>query len=199
MAMAKKLYWRLLMKTTFALVALSLSFVTTSFASESITFTMKTHETLTLKKVSKVRFEKISDNAVGSASLDYISGTQVKNLYYQDIDESDNSSPLTFEVKGKNLLKVEDSKERINKEVQADIKRSLFARNIKRIKIDSNTMQVLYADSMKKSGLSVLKKLRVLGGGALTSSLIFSDMNCNADGDLLVCEQDSTLLIGIGN
>lgn len=186
------------MKTALAIFSLALSF--SVFAGESITLTIKTHETLNLKKVSKTRFEKISDSATGKLSMDYISGSQIKNLLTKDINESDNTSALAYEVTGKNILKVEDEKEGINKEIKAEIDKTLFG-NIKGIKIDPQTMQSLYADSMKKSGLDVLKNLRVLGrsGGSFGSSLTMSDMDCKAEGDLMTCQQDATLTMQIGN
>lgn len=186
------------MKTALAIFALTLS--VSSFAGESITLTIKTHETLNMKKTSKTRFEKISDSATGKLSMDFISGTQVKNILSKDINESDNTSSLAYEVTGKNILRVEDAKEAISKEIKAEIDKTIFG-NIKGIKIDSQTMQELYADSMKRSGLDVLKNLRVLGrsGGSFGSTLVMSDMDCKADGDLMVCQQDATLTMQIGN
>lgn len=188
------------MKKTLAVLALSLSFASVSLAAEtSIALTIKTHETLILRKVTKTSFSKISQNAVGSAKVNFISGSQVKELYSQEINETDNTSALTLEATGKNVLKVVDEKEQINQEVKAEIKKSLLG-SIKTIKIDSATMQGLYAKSMKKSGLDVLKNLRIFGkGSALRSSLTTTDLNCSAEGDLLVCNQDATLLIEVGN
>lgn len=183
------------MKTALAIFALTLSF--SSFASENITLTMKMHETLNMKKVSKTRFEKISDGVTGKMSVDYISGTTVKNLATRDINESDDTSALSYEVTGKNILKVDDAKENISKEVKAEIDKSLFG-NIKGIKIDASTMEQLYAASMKKSGMDILKNYRIPGLG-FGSSIVLSDMNCKADADLLVCQQDTTLTMQIGN
>jgi hypothetical protein len=183
------------MKTALAIFALTLSFST--FASENITLTMKMHETLNMKKVSKTRFEKISDAVTGVMKVDYISGTQIKNLATRDINESDNTSALSYEVTGKNILKVEDTKENINSEIKADIDKTLFG-NIKGIKIEAATMEQLYAASMKKSGLDILKNYRIPGLG-FGSSIVMNDMNCKADEDLLVCQQDVTLTMQIGN
>lgn len=186
------------MKTALAIFALTLS--VSSFAGERITLTMKTHETLNLKKISKTRFEKISDSATGKVSLDFTSGTKVTNLGSQEINESDNTSVLTYEVTGKNILRVEDAKEGIDKEIKAKIEKSLFG-NVKTIQIEAQTMQDLYSESMKKSGMAVLKNLKVFGrtGVGLTSTLDMSDMECKADGDVLVCEQDATLTMLIGS
>lgn len=186
------------MKTALAIFALTFS--VSSFAGQSITLTMKTHETLNLKKVSKTRFEKISDGATGKITLDFINGSTVKNLVTQEVNESDNTSELAYEVTGKNILKVEDAKEGISKEVKAEINKS-FLGKVKGIKIDAQVMQELYAASMKKSGLAALKNLRVFGrtGVGLSSTLDMSDMECKTDGDLMVCEQDATLTMLIGN
>ena len=58
-------------------------------------------------------------------------------------------------------------------------------------------MEALYSASMKKSGLDLLKNLMILSGGAITSSVITNDLNCLPDGDLLVCQQDATVMLGL--
>ena len=181
------------MKLTFAVLALTLSLSSTVFAAEGLVLSIKTHEVLTLKKVSKTKFEKISQVATGTASFDHITAKGSKNLMSQAINEADDQNVVSLEVTGKNILRVTDAKEAINKEIPAVINTSLFG-SIKKIKVTSATMQGLYAASMKKSGLDVFKKLRLFGG-ALTSSIISSDMDCEADGDLLICQQDATLVL----
>ncbi len=185
------------MKTALILITLSVSFANVSNASEAINLTVKTHETLKLKKVSKDRFEKISDAATGIVQLDYINGATSKNLMSKEINESDTTTVISYEVTGKNILKIEDSKEAISQEVEAEISKSFFG-TLKSIKISSETMQSLYSASIKKSGLDLLKNLKVLGAGASISSTVTStDMDCKADGDLLTCEQDATLALVI--
>lgn len=177
-----------------AALALAMTFTTTSFAAEGLILTVKAHEVLTLKKISKTKFEKISQVATGVASLDNVSARGTQNIMSQDINEADTNNYISLEVTGKNILRVVDQKEAINKEVQATISTSLFGA-VKKIKVDSNVIYSLYAASMKKSGLDVLRGVRMFGG-LLSSSLTTSDMNCEADGDLLVCKQDSVLILG---
>lgn len=184
------------MKTSLIILAISLTFATTSFAEDNLTFTLKTHETLILKKITKNRFEKISDSATGTATLDLTLAGRTKNIMAKKVNESDNVSSLSFEVTGKNILRIEDDKERIDKEIQAEIKKSILGK-VKSINIDSKTMEALYAASIQRSGLGFLKNLRALSG-ATRSTVTVGDMNCKAEDDLLICEQDANLLMAIG-
>ena len=180
------------MKTTLAALPLLLTFSTSTFAAEGIVYTVKTHEVLTLKKVSKTKFEKISQVATGSAKLDYISANGSKNMMSQNINEA-SQEMVSLEVTGKNIVRIVDEKEAINKKIPATISTSLFG-SVKKIKIDANTMQGLYAASMKEAGLDILGGFRLFGG-IFSSSITSTDLNCTADGDLLICQQDQTLLM----
>lgn len=185
------------MKSTISAIAMALMLSTSAFGAEGLFLTIKTHEVLTLKKVTKTRFEKISQVATGTASLDVINARGTKNLMSQDINEADTQNAVTLEVTGKNILRVVDIKENIDQEVPATIGKSLFG-TVKSITIDSQTMEGLYAASMKESGLDALRGLRVLAfGGLLSSKLNTTDMNCKADAELMVCTQDATLVMSV--
>lgn len=185
------------MKSTLAVLALTLTFSSSVFSAELGNLRVQTHETLILKKISKKRFEKISDSATGIAEVNVSIGGKMRNVLSQAINDSNTDATISYEVTGKNILRIQDRKEGINKEVQAEIKKSIFGR-VKAINIDSQTMDDLYADAIKKSGLGILKDLRILGGGALKSNITASDMSCKAEDDLLICEQDATLLMTVG-
>jgi hypothetical protein len=188
------------MKTTLAVLAISMTFAASSFASESITLSVKTEETTTFKKTAKNLFEKVISSAKGTASLDYNNGKSIKNLLSQDINETDDKNSVILEVKGKNLIRVVDVKEDIDSEIQADVHKSLFG-NLKGLTITSENMNALYASSIKRSGVDVLKKLRIAGanGAGISSDIVSSDFNCEADGDLLNCKQNVTLTLSIKN
>lgn len=179
------------MKATLAALVLSLSFATTSFAAESVVYTIKGHEVLTLKKISKTKFDKISQVVTGSASLDYVSPRGSRNIMSQDINEA-GLEYVSLEITGKNILRVVDVKENINQEIPATINTSLFG-SVKKISIDSKTMEGLYAASMKKAGLDTLRALKLFGG-AVQSTINTSSMECTPDGDLLICQQDQSLV-----
>ncbi len=186
------------MKTTLAVMALALTLGTSAFAAESITLTIKTQETTTFKKISKNVFEKIISSAKGNARMDYTTEKGIQNIFSQDVNETDDKNSVMIEVKGSNIVRIVDAKENVDTEIQAEIKRSLFG-SIKGLSVSSENMQAVYSSAIKKSGLDVLKNLKILGssGAGLTSTIESSDMNCEADGELLNCKQDVTLVMGI--
>lgn len=182
------------MKATLAALALSLSFATTAFAAEGVVYTVKGREVLTLRKISKTKFDKISQVVTGTASLDYVSAKGSKNIMSQDINEA-GQEHVSLEITGKNVLRVIDVKENINQEVPATISTSLFG-SVKKISVDSKTMEGLYAESMKRAGLDTLRALKLFGG-AVQSTINTSSMECTPDGDLLICQQDQSLVFTI--
>ena len=188
------------MKSTLAILAISMTFAASTYASESVSLSIKTEETTTFKKTAKNLFEKVISSAKGTASLDYNNGKSIKNLLSQDINETDDKNSVIIEVKGKNLIRVVDVKEDIDSEIQADIDKTIFG-NIKGLSITSENMNALYAKAIKRSGIDVLKKLRIAGenGAGISSDIVTSDFNCQADGDLLNCKQNVSLTLSIKN
>lgn len=182
------------MKTTLAAIALALTFTVTASAAEGLVFTVKTHEVLTLRKISKTKFEKISQVATGVATFENVSGDRREVITSQDINEADTNNYISLEVTGKNIVRLVDQAEAINKEVPATISTSLFG-SVKKININATIVHSLYANSIKKAGMNAFRNLRMFSI-FLSSSLTTTDMNCEADGDLLVCKQDSVLLVG---
>ena len=180
-----------------SLVVLSLvAFMSSSAFATSVKFDIQLHEILTLKKVSNTRFEKISDVATGVASLEMDVNGEKKTLLKQALNEAAPANEVSIEITGKNIVRIIDQKENINQEVEADINKSLFG-GLKSITLKSATLQALYSESLKKSGLDILRGLNV--GGQLSSDVTFSDEVCTKDGDLLICNQDSHLEINIAD
>jgi hypothetical protein len=182
---------------TFALVLLVISFPIHSFANESLSVTSKLHETLTLKKVSTTRFEEISSVLTGTVTIEAISGDQ-NYTATQDINKKETSNSKFIEVSGKKSVRISNTIDHIDGIVDAEIKRSLLGR-LKSIKVKASDYESLYSENMKKSGINLLKKLKIsnLEGTSLSTSLNSSDFDCIASADLLVCQQDADITIEI--
>ncbi len=186
-----------LMKLTVAVLALSLSFTSLAFASESLVISSNVQEVLTLRKISKTSFNKISSVVTGSVKVEAKALGQTYSAS-DAVNNTDQKNDITLEVTGKNIVRVINTTEKINSEVAADINKSLLGK-IKSITIDSKAYEALYAESMKKSGLDLLKKLQIsdLSGASIETSITTSDLVCNADGDLLICNQDAEISIAL--
>ena len=181
------------MKITLAALVLTLSLTTTAFAQNSVNLKIGAEEILTLKKIADNKYEKISDNVIGNISLSVDANGTKQTLVNQAINDSNARNDFTLELTGKNIVRVTDLKEAINQEVQANIQKTFFGK-LKTISIDSKTMEALYAASLQKAGIDVLKNLNInQGAGTLTSKINSSSLECNADGDLLVCNQTQEL------
>lgn len=185
------------MKTTLALLALTLTFSSVSMASEGLIISSKLHEVLTLKKVSKTKFEKISSIVTGTLTVEASFGGE-KFSETQDVNNSDLTNKVSIEVTGKNIVRIQNEKEKIDSEVQAEIDKS-FMGTIRSIKIDAKTYEGLYAESMKKSGLDLLKKLRIQdsNGVGLSTSIEGGELACEAAQDLLICTQEAEVAIAL--
>jgi len=185
------------MKLTVAVLALSLSFTSLAFASESLVISSNVQEVLTLRKISKTSFNKISSVVTGSVKVEAKALGQTYSAS-DAVNNTDQKNDITLEVTGKNIVRVINTTEKINSEVAADINKSLLGK-IKSITIDSKAYEALYAESMKKSGLDLLKKLQIsdLSGASIETSITTSDLVCNADGDLLICNQDAEISIAL--
>jgi len=133
-----------------SLVVLSLvALVSSSAFAASVKFDIQLHEILTLKKVSNTRFEKISDIATGTASLEMEVNGVKKTLLKQALNESAPENNVAIEITGKNTVRIIDQKENINQEIQADINKSLFG-GLKTITIKSeNTSSSILREPKK--------------------------------------------------
>lgn len=171
-----------------AITALLFTLTSTAFAGDLV-LSISGHQEIVYKKIAKNKFEKISSTNVGMQSVDYVTNKGTKNLGKQEINVADSGQKESLEVTGKNIVKIVDVKEQIDTEVEANIDSSILG-NVKAININSKVMESVYAESYKRAGLDELKNLNVLGG-AITSKINVSDLNCEADKDLLKCEQDS--------
>lgn len=171
-----------------AITALLFTLTSTAFAGDLI-LSVTGHQEIVYKKVAKKKFEKISSTNVGVQSIDYVTERGTKNLGKQEINVADSGQSESLEVTGKNIVKIVDAKEQISTEVEATVDATILG-NVKAINIDGKVMESVYAEAYKKAGLDELKNLNILGG-AITSKINVSDLNCVADGDLLKCDQDS--------
>lgn len=181
------------MKTSLAILVLTFSLATTALAQNSVNLNVKAEGIFALKKISDNKFEKISEDVTGNVSLSVDANGAKQALFNQAINDSNATNNFTLEVTGKNIVRVTDSKEKINQEVQANIQKTFFGK-LKTITIDSKTMEALYAASLKKSGLDTLKSLNISqDAGTLTSKINTSALECAADGDLLLCNQTQEL------
>ncbi len=182
---------------TFALALLMISFSFHSFANESISVTSKLHETTTLKKISSTRFEQVNSVVTGTVTIEAMAGDQNYSAT-QDINKKETTNTKFIEVSGKKSVRISNTLDRIDGIVDAEIKKSLLG-HLKSIKVKASDYESLYAESMKKSGINLLKKLKIsnLEGTSLSTSLNSSDFDCIASADLLVCQQDADITIEI--
>lgn len=172
------------------IIAATALMVLSNGAFADIVYSVNGHQEILLKKVSNKRFEKISVTSTGVEKIQRIRGNSVTTLSEKELNIADDSAHYALEATGKNIVKIEDEKELVNTEVEADIKTSLLGR-VKEITISGKTIDSVYADSYKRTGIDVLKGLNL--GGAVKSNITTSDLKCIADGDLLKCEQDQEL------
>jgi hypothetical protein len=179
-----------LMKKTLIVSTILMTLTSMAFANDLV-YSIKAQSEKTLKKVSKKRFEKISESITGTESLDLIGSKGNRNLYTKEINNSDTSA-VALEVTGKNIIRVEDQVENISAEVEARVDTSILG-NIKAISISGKDLDVLYAASYEKSGLAALKNLN-FGNGTVTSKINSSDLKCTADAELLKCTQSQELI-----
>jgi len=173
------------MKSTIIFTSLLLAFSTTAFA--DIVYTVEARQQTVLKKISKKRFEKITQSTIGTEKVLITLGKQKISESEKELSLSDDQSKLSMEVTGKNILRFEDEKEKINKEIEAQIESSLLG-NVKSIAINSKTMDTLYADVYKRMGIDELKNANY--NGIVKSKIETTDLICLAEGDLLKCDQD---------
>lgn len=171
-------------------VLATMLFSLSSVAMADIIYTINAHQEIVLKKVSKKRFEKISSVNTGVEKMVVTLGNKVINQAEQEINIADDKNKFALEVTGKNILKVEDEKEKINTEIEAAIETSLFG-SVKSITIDSKTADALYAEAYKRTGVDILKNANY--GNVIKSKINSSNIECVAEGDLLKCDQDQEL------
>jgi hypothetical protein len=167
-------------------------------ANNAVVLDVQIHEVITLKKVSNNHFDKISNLSTGIISLDVTTAGATKNLLKQEINQADPANALSLDITGKNIVRITDQKENINQEIQAEIDKGFFG-GLNSITIRSQTLEALYAESIKKSGLDVLAALNITGDVNLASKITLGDQVCLTNEDLLICNQDIHLAININN
>lgn len=172
------------MKTTLALLALSLSFASTSFAAD---LNLHIHSTTTLKKTDKDVFEKISEVATSETTLIVNGQAQTANK------KMVNSDKLTYTIE-KNLIKIQDEKAGVDTEMAASVERSLFGRT-KSFSISGENLENAYYQSLESQGVIALRDLDLKKDQR--KSLVIGDQNCTVDKstELATCEQDVDLKV----
>jgi hypothetical protein len=112
------------MKTTLAILALTLSFATTSFAADTnlAELNLKIHNVITFKKLDKAdTYEKLNEVTQSTASI--ISNKEVKS----DSKKNVNTDKLTYSI-SKGLVHIQDVKANIDTEVPGVIEKSILGR-----------------------------------------------------------------------
>ncbi len=168
-------------------VLTTLTFISISTSSMAgLVYSIEGSQEITLKRISNKRFEKIA--VVNNGTEKLMLGSKI--LGESTISIPDDGKKFALEATGKNIVRVEDESENINQEIEASIESSLFGK-VKSIKISGENTEVLYAKAYERTGLDVLKKLRL--SGIAKSDLAVSDLDCISAGDLLKCTQESVL------
>ncbi len=170
------------MKTTFALLALSLSFATTSFAAD---LNLHIHSTITLKKIDKETYEKINEVSLMETAITLNGQTRT------DEKKAVNESKLTYKIE-KNLLKITDESAGVNTEMAISADRSIFGK-LKGIKVSGESLENAYFESLSREGIIALRDLDNKKGQR--KSLSIGDQVCSIDKstDLMTCEQNIDL------
>ncbi|MBC7540131.1 MAG: hypothetical protein H7281_15005 [Bacteriovorax sp.] len=178
------------MKTTLAVLVLSLSFATTLFAADPnmAELNLKIHNVITFKKTDKAdTFEKINEVSQTVASI--IADNTVKT----DSKKSVNTDKLTYSI-NKGLVHIQDVKANIDTEVPALIDKSILGR-IKSFKITGDNLETVYFESLKNSGVISLRDLDLKKDERQT--MIIGDQTCTIErsSDAVICEQDVELRV----
>jgi hypothetical protein len=79
--------------------------------------------------------------------------------------------------------------------INAQVDLTIFG-NVKSIVISGKDLDGAYAEVYKKTGLDLLKDLKIIGGH-VTSKITSSTFACVADKDILTCTQDQELKFSI--
>jgi hypothetical protein len=178
------------MKTTLAILALTLSFATTSFAADTnlAELNLKIHNVITFKKLDKAdTYEKLNEVTQSTASI--ISNKEVKS----DSKKNVNTDKLTYSI-SKGLVHIQDVKANIDTEVPGVIEKSILGR-IKSFKITGDNLETVYFESLKNSGVIELRDLDLKKSER--ESMIIGDQTCTVErsSDVVTCEQDIELRV----
>lgn len=178
------------MKTTLAVLALTFSFATTSFAANSnlAELNLKIHNVITLKKLDKAdTYEKLNEVSQTTASI-IANGEAISNT-----KKSVSTDKLTYSI-NKGLIHIQDVKANIDTEVPATVDKSIFGR-IKSFKITGDNLETVYFESLKNSGVISLRDLDLKKDER--QSMIIGDQTCSVErsSDVVICEQDIDLRV----
>jgi hypothetical protein len=177
------------------LLFLSMFILSANTYAKNFVYTITDHQEIIFKKISKTTFDKIASTDKGIKSLDIVSTTGTKNVFKHDMNISDNEPNENLEVVGNSSVKILDTKNQVNALINAKIDLTVFG-NVKSIAIEGKDLDVAYAEVYKKTGLDLLKDLKIIGGH-VTSKITSSTFTCVADKEILTCSQDQELKFSI--
>jgi hypothetical protein len=177
------------------LLFLSVLIISTNTYAKNFVYTLTDHQEIIFKKTSKTTFDKIASTDKGIKSLDIVSTNGTTNVFKHDMNIADNEPNENLEIIGKTKVKILDTKNQVNAVVNAQIDLTVFG-NVKSIAISGKDLDEAYAEFYKKTGLDLLKDLKIIGGH-VTSKITSSTFACVADKDILTCSQDQELKFSI--
>lgn len=178
------------------LIVLAVLMTTSSMAMADLVYTIELQQATVFKKIDSNKFEKITRSTKEFQKSERIINGKVVSQSEKESDRLDDSGKITLEVTGKNLVKLIDEKEQVSEEVEAKITRSFFGK-LKTIDIDGKNMDAIYAEAYKRSGLDLLKKLKL--GSLGSTEITTSELSCLVESELLRCDQDQKLVITINS
>ena len=176
------------MKKTLAVLALTLTFASTSFAASSslAELNLKIHSVITFKKLNKQDvYEKL--NEVSEVSTAVTANNQIQH----DLKKNVNTDKLIYSINN-GLIRIQDEKSNIDTEVPVQVSKSILGR-IKAFSITGDNLETVYFEALKNSGIIALKDLDLKKDER--KSLVIGDQTCSVDrsSDVVVCEQDVEL------
>lgn len=147
-------------------------------------------------------YEKIGSNGKADYEVNVrLDNKTLSNLSGEEILPNANRfSSIT--LLSDDLIKFVDDEAGVNSTAAADITRESSETGFKtkgrisEITVKSKDYQTLYADQLNKSGINMIKHLR-LGAGKISTDAQFSDLKCIADQDILRCKSTGVLRISI--
>jgi hypothetical protein len=177
------------------LLFLSVFILSTNTYAKNFVYTLTDHQEIIFKKTSKTTFDKIASTDKGIKSLDIVTTNGSTNVFKRDMNIADNEPNENLEVLGKSSVKILDTKNQVNAVINAQVDLTIFG-NVKSIVISGKDLDGAYAEVYKKTGLDLLKDLKIIGGH-VTSKITSSTFACVADKDILTCTQDQELKFSI--
>lgn len=172
------------MKKSLAVLALTLTFATTSFAASNLAeLNLKIHNVITFKKLDNSdTFEKLNEVTLAETSISTSNGVK------SETKKMVNNDQLIYSI-NKGVIRIQDLKAKIDSEVPVQVEKTLFGK-IKGFKISGQNLENVYYESLKRSGIIALSDIDLRKSER--DSLVIGDQNCTVErsSSVVVCEQD---------